>query len=308
MKLEKQKIEIVMQIYDKIIASLDEVLIGQKEVKRSVASSILCDTNSRILLTGDPGMGKTTLNKFLANNFHSKKMAIFFDTLPSEIQELLKDCKNLELLQIEEFNRASERLQNVFIELFADNQITIGKNTYEFGDFYVVATQNNSETAGIFNVSQAIYDRFDVSISYKNLKEEESRELLFSNFTPSYKKSIEKEEIVTVKNIIDSFNIDNIDIDIMMNSFKIVKEISLNNRNLLKGDLIRANKFAIKLIKLSALASGRDYILPSDIVDFIDCLYMHRIDQSIASIEEVDVKKQFEVAKEKVLDLKRPKR
>ena len=51
----------INDIYDKTISSFDSVLIGQKKVKKVVASSLLCDKNARMLFTGSTGVGKTTL-------------------------------------------------------------------------------------------------------------------------------------------------------------------------------------------------------------------------------------------------------
>lgn len=112
----------VIQIYENTILALNQVLVGQDEVKKVVASSILSDTNSKILLTSNTGMGKTTLANYLASGFNSERISVTSDMIPSDIQEQLKRNTNLNFLHIDEFNRASGKVQSTFIELFAKNK------------------------------------------------------------------------------------------------------------------------------------------------------------------------------------------
>ena len=105
----------INDIYDKTISSFDSVLIGQKKVKKVVASSLLCDKNARMLFTGSTGVGKTTLANFLASSFNAERISVNSDLLPSDIHEQLIDKPDLQLLQVDEFNRASGKVQSSFI-------------------------------------------------------------------------------------------------------------------------------------------------------------------------------------------------
>lgn len=308
MQICDDDIEKVQKIYDNMISSLDEVLVGQKNVKKAVASAMLCDTNSKVLLSGDTGMGKTTLTKFLSSSFNWERISVVSDMLPSEIQEQLKDNRELNFLIVDEFNRASGRLQSAFIEFFAEKQMSINGKTYSFEDFYVFATENLTDVTGIFNIPQAVYDRFDVNIYFDHLTEDERDKILFENFEPKIISHIKKEDLNFTKDAVNRFQMDEDDKNIMREFFRKIDEITINKHRLFLEDHIRADKFMIRLAKLMAMASGRNYILPVDIVDFIDYVYRHRINQSFLRIEDDSVTDNFYELKEKVLKLQKKRK
>lgn len=295
----------VIQIYENTILALNQVLVGQDEVKKVVAASILSDTNSKILLTSNTGMGKTTLANYLASGFNSERISVTSDMIPSDIQEQLKRNTNLNFLHIDEFNRASGKVQSTFIELFAEKQMSIMGTKYSFNDFYVLATQNSADISGIFNVPQAVYDRFDVNIYFDELTESEKRQLLFEDFKPSRLSTLLEEDIYFTKEVVDKFVLSEKDKNLLMKIFNIIDSLRLEQEKLFAGSNIRAHKFAIRLAKLNAMANGRDYILASDLSDFIKYLYMHRINQNINHIETEKVFDCFQAAQVRILSLKR---
>ena len=118
-------IEGVVRVYNSTISTLDQVLVGQRKVKKVVATALMCDTNSKILLTGNTGVGKTTLSNFLASSFCSERISVTSDMIPSDIQEQLKKNSAMQFLQVDEFNRASGKVQSTFIELFAEHQMSV---------------------------------------------------------------------------------------------------------------------------------------------------------------------------------------
>lgn len=294
-------IERVAEIYNSTLAELDTALIGQKNVKKVVAAAILCDTNSKILLTGNTGMGKTTLSNFLASSFDKERINVTSDMIPSDIQEQLKRNQNMEFLQIEEFNRGSGKVTSSLIELFAEKQMSICGTQYTFNDFYVFATQNSADIAGIFNVPQAVYDRFDINVYFESLEDYEKRELLFGRFVSNKKSNLSKDDIAFTKRAVNTFKTDEKDENIMMQIFDLIDSMTFNEKKLFAGSNIRAHKFALKLAKLMALSSGRNYLLPADIADFIKYLYMHRIDQNIATIGTDDLVNKFQDTEKNIL-------
>lgn len=297
-----RRINRVIDIYNKTLASMDKVLVGQGDVKRVVTASILCDTNSRLLLTGDTGYGKSSLSNFLASSFDAEKISVTSDMIPTDILGQLMRRPEMRFLQIEEFNRASGKVQSTFIELFENKEINVDGQTYRFGDFYVVATQNTEDISGIFTVPQAVQDRFSVAIPFGSLSEDEKRELLFGGFEASKESSISYDDIMFTKTAVDEFNMDK-SANLMMEIFNMIDSMTYENKRIFFGSNIRAHKFALKLAKLSALAHGRNYILPMDIADFINYLYMHRVSQKILMKDDFDTESRFEDVKSKVLKL-----
>jgi len=303
----KQKVEKVTDIYEYVMSSLNKVLVGQKSAKKIIAASILCDTNSRILLTGGTGVGKTTLAKYLAKSFPSERISVTADMIPSDIQNRLKDKQDMQFLHIDEFNRVSGKTQSALMDLLEENQMNIDGQEYKFSDFYVLATQNSSENSGIFNVPQAVYDRFSVSIDFDYLTDEEKRTLLFSGFVPNLENKISMEDICLVKRILDEFAMDEKDQDLLLSAIDLIDKAQLFGKRLFAGSNIRAHVFALKLAKLKALTSQRDYILPTDYAEIIKYVYRHRIDQNVASIQEASVEDCFNKLQDQIVSLKRRK-
>lgn len=301
----KREIDIFIRIYQSMMESLDQVLVGQKNVKKAIAAAILCDTNSRILMTGNSGTGKTTMANFLSTSFNSERISVTSDILPNDIIKQLKNRQDMGFLQIDEFNRASGKVQSTFLELLAENQMSIEGEKFKFHDFYVFATGNSADIAGIFNVPQAVYDRFDMNIYFNGLTEEEKRILFFKGFKPVTASHLSLDEIVEANSIIQNFKTDIKDEDIMMKIFNLVDGMTVDGQKLFAGSNIRAHMFALKVVKFVALIKGRSIIFPSDIIDFFNYLYMHRIDQNVAYMGEKAVLDVFDETKNKILLIKR---
>lgn len=307
--LNQKTVEKVSQIYENTLSELNQVLIGQEKAKKVIVSSMLCSRNARILLMGNVGMGKTTLSKFLSSSFSSARISVASDMITSDIQDVIKDREaDLRSLHVDEINRAGGKVQNAFIELLAENQMSIGKNEYKFHDFYVHATQNNADITGIFNVSQALYDRFDVNAQFEHLTYNELQQVLFSDFEPTEQNHLSESDVMFTTNAIKHFQPSEIDIGIMMDIFTKINEITIEGKRLFPGDNVRAHQFAIKLMKLKAMIEGRDHIYPTDILDYMESLYLHRIDQNVARIGDDCVKQKLDGMKENIKTMKRPRR
>lgn len=296
----------IIEYYNQVKKYLDYVLVGENNAKKAITTALLCDKNCRILLTGNTGTGKTTIANHLANQFNSKRISITSDMIPSDIQEILKKDTTLEFLHPDEFNRASGKVQSSLIEILAENQMTIEDHIYKFPDFEVVATQNSSDIAGIFNVPQAVYDRFDMNVYLGNITRDELKEILFGDNHQEDCPNINLKEIINnTSQIVNNFVLSEADKDLFMKAFDTIDFYNYNSKKMFSGSNIRAHKFAIKTAKLSAMASGRDQILPTDIAQYITYIYMHRIDQNILKINDYKTNEQFENIKEKVLSIKK---
>jgi Mg-chelatase subunit ChlI len=75
---------------------------------------------------------------------------------------------------VDEINRLSERLQNLFLELLAERALTVGGYETRFPvDTVVVATMNPDEYVGVGRLSEALRDRFErVRLDYPTPSDE----------------------------------------------------------------------------------------------------------------------------------------
>ncbi len=303
--LNGEQMENIQIIYEDVISAFNNVLIGHDEIKEAVTASLLCARDSKMLFMGNTGFGKSTLARYLSSSFNTQKISITTDTLPSEVKNMLKNNGNLQAIWIEEFNRMKQDVQNIFIDLFEGKVINFDGKDINFDDFYVFATQNNTDISGIFNVPQAVYDRIDMCFYFDRMTKDEERDLLFGNFTPSNKFNIPLSNLEYVQNIINNFPYTEKDMDIFMDAVEIIKSIELDSQYLFAGSNIRADLYLKKLVALEAIIKNRTTIIPSDIAKYIKYVYMHRIDQRISEIGDQIVIDVLSEAEDKILDLKR---
>jgi MoxR-like ATPase len=172
--------------------SLHQVVVGQDAVIDQILICAL--TGSHALLVGVPGLAKTLMIKALASGFDWKYSRIQFtpDLMPADVTgyELLgrsRDSQGPEmvfrpgpvfanLVLADEINRAAPKTQSALLEAMAEHQVTVGGQTYQLEEpFLVAATQNPIEQEGTYPLPEAQLDRFmmEVRIGYPSPEQEE---------------------------------------------------------------------------------------------------------------------------------------
>gem|GEM_PF-234110 len=145
------------------------------------------------LLTGPPGIGKTSLAHTLATSVGGsfKRLQFTPDLLPSDILGYNLYHQNngsfdfvagpvfSNLLLADEINRASPRTQSALLEAMNERQVSIDGETKDLPDpFLVVATQNDTSTTGTFPLPEPQLDRFLLSIPMGLPSEETQLDIL----------------------------------------------------------------------------------------------------------------------------------
>lgn len=179
--------KLAMQVRDK----LKESIVGQDDV---IDQLLICAlTGSHALIVGAPGLAKTLMVKALAQSLNLKFNRIQFtpDLMPSDITgyELLARSASgdettmkfrpgpifANLILADEINRAAPKTQSALLEAMAEHHVTIGGQTYQLDDpFLVVATQNPIEQEGTYPLPEAQLDRFmmEIRVSYPSPAQE----------------------------------------------------------------------------------------------------------------------------------------
>ena len=207
-----------------ITMGMDQVIVGQKHLVDSLLIGLL--SNGHILLEGVPGLAKTLAIKTLASLIDAKYNRIQFtpDLLPADVIGTMVYSQAKEQFQVkkgpvfanfvlaDEINRAPAKVQSALLEAMQERQVTIGEETYNLDDpFLVLATQNPIEQEGTYPLPEAQVDRFMLKVIIGYPKKEEERLIIRQNISGERAKVqpvLKAEEIIETRNIVRKVYID----------------------------------------------------------------------------------------------------
>lgn len=157
--------------------NISQEILGQETLINEILACLLA--SGHLLMTGAPGLAKTTIVKTLSQYLGLEFGRIQFtpDLLPTDITG--SDILNIgregkekvftfqkgpifaNLVLADEINRASPRTQSALLEAMQENKVTFGGKSHDLpSPFLVFATQNPYESEGIFPLPEAQLDRF----------------------------------------------------------------------------------------------------------------------------------------------------
>jgi MoxR-like ATPase len=162
-------------------------IIGQTKLIDSILITLLCE--GHLLVEGMPGLAKTTAVKAVSEGLEGDFHRIQFtpDLLPADLigTDIYRHEKGEfefrrgplfhNILLADEINRAPAKVQSALLEAMAEQQITVGQQTYTLPKlFMVLATQNPIEQEGTYHLPEAQLDRFlmQVNVTYPTKEEE----------------------------------------------------------------------------------------------------------------------------------------
>src|SRR6476620_5059706 len=172
---------------DPFYAGVEKVLVGQRHLIDRLVIGLL--TDGHILLEGVPGLAKTLAVRTVARALQLDFRRIQFtpDLLPADVVgtqiynprtgdfSVKKGPVFANFILADEINRAPAKVQSALLEAMQERQVTIGDQTYELPQpFLVLATQNPVEQEGTYPLPEAQVDRFmlKVIIDYPSRGEE----------------------------------------------------------------------------------------------------------------------------------------
>ena len=220
-----------------------------------------------------------------------KRIQFTPDLLPSDITgsyifnrrsnqfELHKGPIFANIILADEINRASPKTQSALLEAMEEQQVTLEGETMPLPlPFIVIATQNPIEYEGTFPLPEAQLDRFliKLAVGYPSLAEEQEilrrrRERRQDTF--DLKQVTQIEELLNMRQALEEIFVDP---DMERYIAQLVHETRQDHRTLV-GASPRGSLALLKLARAQAALSGRSYILPDDIKDFIQAALSHRL-------------------------------
>ena len=217
--MDKKKFDEKKTENQKIIANIKKEIsksvVGQEKIINAFLRALI--SNGNVLVEGVPGLAKTLIVRTLSVVMGCEFNRIQFtpDLLPTDIVGItayerekgfyvLKGPIFSNFILADEINRAPPKVQSALLECMQEKQATIGKETFNMPmPFFVLATQNPLEQAGVYPLPEAQIDRFlfKLSIGYPSLKEEQ--EILESNITIKKFESFNLKPIMSAEKILD---------------------------------------------------------------------------------------------------------
>ena len=172
-----------------IKSNLNQFIIGNDDkIELSMAAII---AGGSILLEDQPGTGKTTFAKLIANSLglDFKRIQFTSDMLPSDINGFVKYINNepnfqkgpifSNIILADELNRGNPKCQSAFMEAMEEKSVTIDGSTHNLPQpFFVIATQNPTEQVGTYPLPESQLDRFMISFSMNKLDHDQEKEIL----------------------------------------------------------------------------------------------------------------------------------
>ncbi|WP_455382396.1 AAA family ATPase [Salinispira pacifica] len=162
----------------KIVAAVDRVFLGKREVIEQLLVALLC--RGHVLIEDVPGLGKTIAARALAASIGGRfnRVQCTPDLLPADILGVSvfnpKDSEfhfrkgpvHANILLVDEINRATPRTQSALLQAMAEGEVSVEGRSMPLPDpFIVMATENPVEFEGTFPLPEAQKDRFFLSVS-----------------------------------------------------------------------------------------------------------------------------------------------
>ncbi|MEK6936142.1 MAG: MoxR family ATPase [Nanoarchaeota archaeon] len=288
-----KKIKIIL---DKVKKEVSRVLVGQEQIVNGLLMGLLC--NGHVLIEGVPGIAKTLAIRTLGAVSGCKVNRIQFtvDLLPTDITgitsytpgkgfEVIKGPVFTNFLIADEINRSPPKTQSALMEAMQERQATIGKITYPISEpFFVMATENPLENAGVYPLPEAQVDRFLFKVIMDYPTEPEEKLIMEQNMTLQkfedydLKAMTSPEEIIKMQKLIKKVYLDDNIKDYILKIIKKTRNKNFKDSEYLSfGGSPRATIALYIASKARALMEGRNYVIPEDVKTIVFDVLRHRL-------------------------------
>jgi len=284
-----------------------KVLVGQEEIVSGLIMGLLC--NAHVLVEGVPGIAKTLAIRALASasGCTVKRIQFTVDMLPTDIIgvtsytpgkgfEVIKGPIFANFLIADEINRAPPKTQSALIEGMQEKQVTIGRKRFPLPNpFFVMATENPIENAGVYPLPEAQIDRFLFKLIMGYPEYDEEKKVMDTNISTQrfedygLKSVITPRDITQLQELVKKVYLDENIKDYILKIVTKTREKDFESAKYISyGCSPRASIGLFIASKANALMNGRDYVLPEDVKEIAPMVLRHRLLLSYkANIEKI---------------------
>lgn len=279
-----------MTVLDRIVANMEKVIMDKRYAIELTLITLLC--RGHILIEDVPGVGKTSLASALARSLNCTFQRIQFtpDIMPSDITgfsvyspktgdfEYRKGAILSQVVLADEINRTSPKTQASLLEAMEEKQVTVDGVTHRIAEpFIVLATQNPIEYMGTYPLPEAQMDRFfmRISMGYPGKSEEMQMISRFGGDNPlkTLQAVASGAEILGLQRTAEQIYVDKRINEYIVELVRHTRE----NPYVSLGASPRASIALYKAAQAWAMYSGRNYVLPDDVIHMCGHVMAHRI-------------------------------
>jgi len=306
-KINPAEIKNIAEKINILRKEISKILVGQEEIVDGLIRGLLC--NSHVLVEGVPGIAKTLAIRALAaaSGCSVKRIQFTVDMLPTDIIgvttytpekgfEIIKGPIFANFLIADEINRAPPKTQSALIEGMQEKQVTIGRESFSLPNpFFVMATENPIENAGVYPLPEAQIDRFLFKLIMGYPESEEEKKIMDTNMTIKrfeefdLKPVINPKEILKMQDLVKKVYLDDTIKNYILTIVRKTRSKDFENAQYISyGCSPRASIGLFIASKANALMDGRDYVLPEDVRKIAFEVLRHRLILSYkASIQKI---------------------
>ena len=291
---------------ERVLYEVKKVIVGQDHLLERLVVALLA--RGHILVEGVPGLAKTmaikTLSEAISGEF--KRIQFTPDLVPADlIGTRIFNQKTGEfntslgpiftnLLLADEINRAPAKVQSALLEVMQERQVTIGRETFNVPDpFLVMATQNPIEAEGTYPLPEAQLDRFmlKVLVGYPNTTEEFVIVERIAGILPTVHKVLTNDQLLSLQQAADRVYVDPALIEYAVSLVTATRKpkdygVEELEHYIMYGASPRASINLILTARALAFVRGRDYALPVDVTDMVFDVIRHRMVLSYEALSD----------------------
>ena len=294
-----EEIKIALVGVEALKKEISLTIVGQHTLIDRLMVALL--SNGHILLEGVPGLAKTLAIKTLADTIAGSFSRIQFtpDLLPADLTGTMVYQQKSEKFSVrkgpvfasfvlaDEINRAPAKVQSALLEAMQERQITIGDETFQLPDpFLVLATQNPIEQEGTYPLPEAQVDRFMMKVNLGYPSKEEEKQIVRANISETglhqAQKVLSTDEIMKLRSLVRRVYVDEkieqYIIDIIF-ATRQADSIGLNELSglITFGASPRGSINLALAAKAYAFLQGRSFVVPDDVRAISVDVLQHRI-------------------------------
>ena len=275
----------------RLLAQIETVVVGAPDAVRLSLTCLLA--RGHLLIEDLPGVGKTTLAQTVATTLGLSFQRVQFtsDLLPADILGVAVYSTQTgvftfhpgpifsSVLLADEINRAPPKTQSALLEAMEERQVSAEGQTRPLPDpFFVIATQNPTEQAGVFPLPESQLDRFLLRISLGIPDAKAERELLTGGDR--------RARLATMQPLVNPNRLRELQHEaqrahVSPALLDYVQALLASTRTRAAPGLSpRAGLMLMAAARAASLVAGRAYVLPEDIQSVFVPVAAHRLTHS----------------------------